>query len=97
MSERRARRVPGQHESVQRQAVLLRDDEDALTRAIIQLASQHGGYGYRRVTALLRHAGWRVNRKRVERIWRQQGLRVPAPSSPTAVFAADRMHLKHER
>jgi transposase InsO family protein len=48
-----------------------------LTRAIIQLASSYGRYGYRRITALLRHAGWPVNHKRVERIWRQQGLRVP--------------------
>ena len=67
----------GQHRSVQRHAVQTRDDEDALTRMIIQLASQYGRYGYRRITALLRHAGWDVNHKRVERIWRWEGLRVP--------------------
>ena len=67
----------GQHRSVQRQAVQARDDEDALTRTIIQLASQFGRYGYRRITALLRRAGWDVNHKRVERIWRREGLRVP--------------------
>ena len=67
----------GQHRSVQRHVVQTRDDEDALTRTIIQLASQFGRYGYRRITALLRHAGWDVNHKRVERIWRQEGLRVP--------------------
>ena len=55
----------------------MRGDEDALTRMIIQLASQFGRYGYRRITALLRHAGWDVNHKRVERIWRREGLRVP--------------------
>jgi len=54
-----------------------RDDEDVLTRAIIQLASTYGRYGYRRITALLRHAGWPVNHKRVERIWRREGLKVP--------------------
>jgi len=57
--------------------VQARDDEDVLTRAIIQLASQFGRYGYRRITALLRRAGWDVNHKRVERIWRREGLRIP--------------------
>jgi len=45
--------------------------------AIVQLASRYGRYGYRRVTALLRADGWRVNHKRVERIWRSEGLKVP--------------------
>ena len=53
------------------------DDEQALTDDIIALARQYGRYGYRRVTALLRNAGWAVNRKRVERIWRREGLNVP--------------------
>jgi transposase InsO family protein len=48
-----------------------------LTEDIIALARQYGRYGYRRVTALLRSAGWHVNRKRVERIWRREGLKVP--------------------
>jgi transposase InsO family protein len=55
----------------------VKDDEDALTEAIIELASQYGRYGYRRITALLRQDGWQVNHKRVERIWRQEGLKVP--------------------
>ena len=38
---------------------------------------QYGRYGYRRVAALLRDAGWQVNLKRVERIWRREGLKVP--------------------
>jgi putative transposase len=54
-----------------------REDEDALTGAIIQLASQYGRYGYRRITALLQRAGWRVGKDRVERIWRREGLKVP--------------------
>jgi transposase InsO family protein len=44
----------------------------------IALAKRYGRYGYRRITALLRADGWRVNHKRVERIWRQEGLKVPA-------------------
>jgi transposase InsO family protein len=48
-----------------------------LTRAIITLASQYGRYGYRRITALLQKAGWQVGKDRVERIWPQQGLKVP--------------------
>ena len=49
-----------------------------LTADIIALALQYGRYGYRRITALLREAGWRVNKKRVERIWRREGLKVPS-------------------
>jgi len=53
------------------------DDEGALTSAIVRLASTYGRYGYRRITALLRAEGWRANHKRVERIWRREGLKVP--------------------
>jgi putative transposase len=56
----------------------VRNDEAALSAAIIRLASEYGRYGYRRITALLRAAGWRVNAKRVQRIWRREGLKVPA-------------------
>jgi transposase InsO family protein len=52
-------------------------DEDRLRADVIDLASQYGRYGYKRVTSLLRQSGWRVNHKRVERIWRQEGLKVP--------------------
>ena len=44
---------------------------------IVELARSYGRYGYRRITALLHREGWRVNHKKVERIWRQEGLRVP--------------------
>ncbi|MCZ0738857.1 IS3 family transposase [Phreatobacter sp. AB_2022a] len=77
VSERRVCRVLGQHRSTQRKAPRGADDEAALTEDIIALARQYGRYGYRRVTALLRDAGWHVNRKRVERIWRREGLKVP--------------------
>ena len=77
VSERRACRVLGQHRSTQRWAPVIRADEDALTADIVALAAEYGRYGYRRITALLRQAGWRVNAKRVERIWRREGLKVP--------------------
>ena len=51
--------------------------EQALTERIIELAREYGRYGYRRITALLRMEGWMVNRKRVQRIWRREGLKVP--------------------
>ena len=77
VSERRACRVVGQHRSTQRKLPSPRADEKPLTEAIIRLASRYGRYGYRRVTALLRNDGWVVNAKRVERIWRREGLKVP--------------------
>jgi transposase InsO family protein len=55
----------------------VRADEHRLTIRVIELARRYGRYGYRRITALLRCEGWRVNAKRVERIWRQEGLKVP--------------------
>lgn len=61
ISERRVRRVLGQHRPTQRKAPRGAGDEVALTEDIIALARQYGRYGYRRVTALLRDAGWRVN------------------------------------
>ena len=78
ISERRACRVLSQPRSTQRRVPQTSDDEAALTADIIALAKQYGRYGYRRITALLRTAGWLVNKKRVERIWRREGLKVPA-------------------
>jgi transposase InsO family protein len=77
VSERLACRVLGQHRSTQRKAPRGRSDEEALTADVIALATQYGRYGYRRITALLREAGWAVNVKRVERIWRREGLKIP--------------------
>ena len=68
----------GQHRSTQRKLPRGRDDEEQLTADIIELARQYGRYGYRKVAELLRStAGWVVNDKRVERIWRREGLKVP--------------------
>ena len=81
VSERRACRVLKQPRSTQRYQTRQADDEEQLTVRIIALASDYGRYGYRRITALLRNEGWEVNHKRVERIWRQEGLKVP-PKQP---------------
>jgi putative transposase len=78
LSERRVCRALGQHRSTQRQVLRGRDDEEQLTADLIELARQYGRYGYRKIAALLRDAGWVVNDKRVERIWRREGLKVPA-------------------
>lgn len=78
MSERRVCVALGQHRSTQRKTPRGKNDEEALTADITALAQQFGRYGYRRVTALLRDAGWIVNAKRVGRIWRREGLKVPA-------------------
>ena len=77
ISERRACRALGQTRSSQRRRPALRDDEDALTAAVIGLARSFGRYGYKRITGLLQMAGWNVNAKRVRRIWRSEGLKVP--------------------
>jgi transposase InsO family protein len=77
VSERRACQVLHQSRSTQRRICVVREDETALTKAIIDLATEYGRYGYRRVTALLNRQGWQVNHKRVERIWRREGLKVP--------------------
>ena len=77
VSERRACRVINQPRPTQRRTLKSLDDEESLTRDIIKLAVRFGRYGYRRITALLRDLGWQVNHKRVERIWRREGLKVP--------------------
>jgi putative transposase len=71
-----------QPRGTQRYRPTQREDEDALTQAIIQLASEYGRYGYRRITALLQAAGWQVGKDRVERIWRREGLKVPQKQKP---------------
>lgn len=77
MSQRRACRVLNQPRSTQRRVRHVPADEPPLVKRIIQLASDYGRYGYRRVTALLRGEGWLVNHKRVQRLWRREGLKVP--------------------
>ena len=77
VGERRACRVLGQPRTTQRRIRKVRSDEAALLEDVVRLASRFGRYGYRQVTNLLRIEGWSVNHKRVERIWRREGLKVP--------------------
>jgi putative transposase len=77
VSERRVCRVIGQPRSTQRNNPIVKDDEECLRAEIIRLAGRYGRYGYRRITALLQGEGFMVNHKRVERIWWQEGLKVP--------------------
>ena len=77
VGERRACRVLGQPRTTQRRVRKVRPDEAALLGDVVRLASRFGRYGYRQVTNLLRIGGWSVNHKRVERVWRQEGLKVP--------------------
>jgi putative transposase len=77
VSERRACAALAQHRSTQRKVPRGREDEQRLTDDIIELARHYGRYGYRKVAALLRRAGWTINDKRVERIWQREGLKVP--------------------
>ena len=86
VSERRACRALGQHRSTQRKVPKGRADEQCLTDDIIELADQYGRYGYRMVTGLLNNAGWHVNHKRVERIWKREGLKVPRPEALAQSF-----------
>ena len=77
VSERRSCHVIGQHRSTQRKRPQEKVDEELLTGDIIKLAREYGRYGYRRIAVLLKNAGWLVNAKRVERICRREGLKVP--------------------
>ena len=77
VSERRVCQVIGHCRGTQRYCPKLVDDEAGLTAAIINYATQYGRYGYRRILALLQSDGWVVNHKRLERIWRKEGLKVP--------------------
>ena len=77
ISERRACRTIGQPRSTQRKPRVALEDEAVLSTAIVKLESEYGRYGYRRITEMLRAEVWRVNAKRVQRIWRREGLKVP--------------------
>jgi putative transposase len=77
VSERRACGVLGQARSTQRYRRQIKGDEAALVKAMHELVRRHPRFGYRRIHALLGREGWRVNRKRVHRLWQQEKLKVP--------------------
>ena len=78
LSERRACRITGQHRSTQRHEPRRGDRDEALRTRLRKLSREHPRWGYRRVWATLRNDGWAVNRKKIQRLWREEGLRVPA-------------------
>ena len=78
VTERRACRGLGQARNTPRRKACVADDEPQFVKRIVWKASEYGRYGYRRITALLRAEGWWVNHRRVEQIWRQEGLKVHA-------------------
>lgn len=77
ISERRACQVLEQPRSTQRYIPQEDEEEQRLVSCILEIVREHPRYGYRFVTALLKQDGWRVNRKRVYRLWVQEGLKVP--------------------
>jgi putative transposase len=77
VSERRAGRVVGQPRSTQRRPPANRAADGPLERRVLELVRRHRRFGCRRVWALSRAEGWRVNRKRAYRLWRRLGLKVP--------------------
>ena len=78
LSERRACRIVGQHRSTQRREPCVAQDDAALRARLRKFSRDRPRWGYRRAHTQLREEGWSVNRKRVQRLWREEGLRVPA-------------------
>ena len=77
-SERQTCKAIGVSRSTQRyKAAQAKGDDDNLRLALIRLAKQYGRYGYRKIYELLRIEGWTINHKKVERLWREEGLQLP--------------------
>jgi len=77
VSQRRACRTLGQPRATQRAVRIRCDPDKPLVSKLRQLSRRYPRYGYRMITALVRQEGWLVNRKRIYRLWRQEGLQVP--------------------
>ena len=78
VSQRRVCEVLDQPRSTQRYCTTIPGDEERLIQRIVELARDYGRYGYRRIMVLLRKEGWQINHKRMLRLWRREGLKVPA-------------------
>ena len=76
LSERKACRLIGQHRSTQRRRRSVPSDEARLIQEMRDLAKAHPRFGYRRIHRMLLGRGWKVNHKRIQRLWRQEGLKV---------------------
>jgi putative transposase len=96
VSERRACQIARQHRSTQRRVTVVAEDDAALRRRLRALSRKRPRWGYRRAHAELLGEGWEINRKRVQRLWREEGLRVPQKRRKrqrlgTSTVAADRL------
>jgi putative transposase len=76
-SERRACRLTGQHRSTQRHVVAVVEDDAALRAELRAFSRERPRWGYRQAHQRLLEHGWSINRKRTQRLWREEGLRVP--------------------
>jgi putative transposase len=100
VSQRWACQLVGQHRSTQRHQPAQPDRDQALREQLRQLSRAHPRWGYRRVHAQLRQLGWIVNRKAIQRLWREEGLRVPTRRRKrqrlgTSTLPADRLAAEH--
>ncbi len=100
LSERLACRIVGQHRSTQRHQPIEPDWDRALREQLRQLSRDHPRWGYRRAHAQLRSQGWTLNRKAVQRRWREEGLRVPSQRRKrqrlgSSTCPADRLAAEH--
>jgi putative transposase len=100
LSQRLACRIVGQHRSTQRHQPLQPDRDRAAREQLRRLSRAHPRWGYRRAHAQLRSQGWTLNRKAVQRLWREEGLRVPSQRRKrqrlgTSTCPADRLAAKH--
>ena len=76
-TERNACRLVKQSRSTQRYEARIDYEERRIRKRLHELAKKHPGSGYRRMTKLLRREGMKINKKRVQRLWREEGLRNP--------------------
>ncbi len=101
LSERRACEIAGQHRSTQRHELTVAPDDEALRRRLRKLSARKPRWGYRRAHGHLVGEGWKVNRKRIQRLWREEGLRVPARkrkrrrAGSSTAEEADRLRATH--
>ena len=100
LSQRRACRIAGQHRSTQRHTRAESDPDSGLRAWLRKFSAEHSRWGYRRAHAVLVREGHRVNRKKVQRVWREEGLRVPTGRRKRqrlgeSTTPADRLHAEH--
>ena len=97
ISERKACSLFDQHRTTQRYQKQANDLDDLLRTRVVALASEYGRYGYRRITVLVNREGFKVNKKKVYRIWRQEGLKVPQKQPKRGrLWLADGSCIRHK-